>query len=190
MRLPKLDYFLVGLVLMVLLLTLYAGVVGIGAGMLIATTVFGVGIREYLHETVLALSWTHILIGMFKGTVYGALVAFAGCVISVLCLGVAHILYKKRSFERSDTFAWGGRVAAVLTAVALTTALSALLQSHLAIPATEALSPVAFLIGALGNGWRSPSSGISISTSACACSGSSASRRAMAGSAVSSPIST
>lgn len=42
----------------------------------------------------------------------GLLVAFAGCVISVLCLGVAHILYKKRSFERSETFAWGGRVAA------------------------------------------------------------------------------
>ena len=41
-----------------------------------------------------------------------------------------------------------------LTAVALTTGLSALLQAHLAIPVTEALSPVAFLIGALGNGWR------------------------------------
>ena len=50
----------------------------------------------------------------------GLLVAFAGCVISVLCLGVAHILYKKRSFERSETFAWGGRVAAVLVAAALT----------------------------------------------------------------------
>lgn len=81
--LSPVDYLvlprLIALVLMVPLLTLYAGVVGIGAGMLIATTVFGVGIREYLHETVLALSWTHILIGMFKGTVYGALVAFAGC---------------------------------------------------------------------------------------------------------------
>ena len=50
----------------------------------------------------------------------GLLVAFAGCVISVLCLGGAHILYTKRSFERSETFAWGGRMAAVLTAVALT----------------------------------------------------------------------
>lgn len=50
----------------------------------------------------------------------GLLVAFAGCVISVLCLGVAHILYKKRSFERSETFAWGGRVASVLSAAALT----------------------------------------------------------------------
>ena len=50
----------------------------------------------------------------------GLLVAFAGCVISVLCLGVAHVLYRKRSFERSETFAWGGRLAAVLVAAALT----------------------------------------------------------------------
>lgn len=50
----------------------------------------------------------------------GLLVAFAGCVISVLCLGVAHILYKKRSFERSDTFAWGGRWPRCSRAVALT----------------------------------------------------------------------
>ncbi|MBS1210660.1 MAG: mlaE [Proteobacteria bacterium] len=76
---------LLALVLMVPLLTLYAGVVGIIAGMLIATTVFGVGLREYLHETVLALSWTHILIGMFKGTVYGALVAFSGCWRGMQC---------------------------------------------------------------------------------------------------------
>ena len=46
--------------------------------------------------------------------------AFAGCVISVLCLGVAHILYKKRSFERSETFAPAASVAAVLVASALT----------------------------------------------------------------------
>ncbi|MFR1168231.1 MAG: cytochrome c biogenesis protein CcsA [Adlercreutzia equolifaciens] len=36
------------------------------------------------------------------------------------CAWAWPISYKKRSFERSDTFAWGGRVAAVLTAVALT----------------------------------------------------------------------
>lgn len=50
----------------------------------------------------------------------GLLVAFAGCVISILCLGAAHILYKRRSFEKSETLAWGGRVAAVLCAAALT----------------------------------------------------------------------
>lgn len=41
-----------------------------------------------------------------------------------------------------------------LTAVALTSALALAMQRHLEIPAVEALSPVAFLIGALGNGWR------------------------------------
>ena len=41
-----------------------------------------------------------------------------------------------------------------LTAVALTYAMALVLQSQWQIPATEALSPVAFVIGALGNGWR------------------------------------
>lgn len=41
-----------------------------------------------------------------------------------------------------------------LTAVALTSALALVLQSQWQIPATEALAPVAFAIGALGNGWR------------------------------------
>lgn len=41
-----------------------------------------------------------------------------------------------------------------LTAVVLTSALSLVLQNHWQIPANEALAPVAFAIGALGNGWR------------------------------------
>ncbi len=41
-----------------------------------------------------------------------------------------------------------------LTAVALTSALSLVLQSQWQIPARESLAPVAFVIGALGNGWR------------------------------------
>lgn len=41
-----------------------------------------------------------------------------------------------------------------LTAVVLTSALSLLLQKQWQIPANEALAPVAFAIGALGNGWR------------------------------------
>lgn len=41
-----------------------------------------------------------------------------------------------------------------LMAVVLTGALSMWLQSRYKIPANEALAPVAFGIGALGNGWR------------------------------------
>lgn len=50
----------------------------------------------------------------------GLLVAFAGCAISLACLGIAHILYHSNRIERSDAFAWGGRLSAVLTAAALT----------------------------------------------------------------------
>lgn len=41
-----------------------------------------------------------------------------------------------------------------LTAVALTVALSTFLQVHWQIPVGESLAPVAFVVGALGNGWR------------------------------------
>lgn len=39
-------------------------------------------------------------------------------------------------------------------AVIMTGGISMLLESYHAIPASEALAPVAFFIGALGNGWR------------------------------------
>ena len=39
-------------------------------------------------------------------------------------------------------------------AVALTGVLSSVLQSQYNVPTLEAFAPVAFLIGALGNGWR------------------------------------
>jgi len=41
-----------------------------------------------------------------------------------------------------------------LTAVALTGVISLLIQKHWSVPAIEVLSPVAFIIGALGNGWK------------------------------------
>ena len=48
------------------------------------------------------------------------LAAFAGCAISLACLGIAHVFHHAGRIERSDAFAWGGRLSAVLTAVALT----------------------------------------------------------------------
>jgi len=76
---------MLALLLMVPLLTLYAGIVGILAGMLIAVTVFNVGAHEYWNETVSALNLTHFAVGVVKGTVYGGLVAFAGCLRGMQC---------------------------------------------------------------------------------------------------------
>ena len=76
---------LLALVLMVPLLTMYSDIVGIIAGMFIAGAVFDVGVTEYVNETVRALSFTHIVIGIVKGTIYGALVAFSGCLRGIQC---------------------------------------------------------------------------------------------------------
>jgi phospholipid/cholesterol/gamma-HCH transport system permease protein len=73
------------LVVMAPLLTLYAGIVGVAAGMLIATTVFDVGAFAYFNQTVKALTVTHFAVGMIKGTFYGALVALAGCLCGMRC---------------------------------------------------------------------------------------------------------
>jgi phospholipid/cholesterol/gamma-HCH transport system permease protein len=87
--LPVSDFLVLprflALVVMAPLLTLYAGVVGVAAGMLIATTVFDVGAFAYFNQTVTALTLTHFAVGMIKGTVYGALVALAGCLCGMRC---------------------------------------------------------------------------------------------------------
>lgn len=49
----------------------------------------------------------------------GLLVAFAGVVVSVACLVVGQVL-SKRTAQTAHTLTWGGHVAAIVTAVALT----------------------------------------------------------------------
>lgn len=73
------------LTLMAPLLTLYASVVGVGAGALVAAMVYDVGFNAYYFQTVAALSLPHFLVGLSKGTVYAALVAFAGCLCGMRC---------------------------------------------------------------------------------------------------------
>ena len=76
---------MLALIMMVPLLTLYAGIVGILAGMTIAVLVFDVGAYEYYNETVSALELKHFAVGLMKGTVYGGLVGFAGCLRGMQC---------------------------------------------------------------------------------------------------------
>ena len=57
----------------------YASLVGVLAGLVPATLVYGVPAAEYLHRSMLALTWTHLWIGVFKCTLYAALLSLAGC---------------------------------------------------------------------------------------------------------------
>jgi len=73
------------LVLMIPLLTLYAGFVGILAGMIVSQLVFDIGIFEYYHQTIRALDMQQFVVGLIKGTTYGALIGFAGCLRGMQC---------------------------------------------------------------------------------------------------------
>jgi phospholipid/cholesterol/gamma-HCH transport system permease protein len=71
--------------LALMLLTLYAGFVGMLAGLVVAYFVFDIGVFEYYTETLRALQVKHFLVGLSKGVAYGAVVAFAGCLRGIQC---------------------------------------------------------------------------------------------------------
>jgi len=76
---------MLALMLMVPLLTLYSGFIGMLAGLLVSVAIFDIGVFEYYTETLRALEFKHFLVGLSKGTVYGAMVAFAGCLRGIQC---------------------------------------------------------------------------------------------------------
>jgi phospholipid/cholesterol/gamma-HCH transport system permease protein len=61
------------------LLTVYSNLVGILGGGLMGVTMLDQSPLAYYQTTVSAVSVTDLLGGILKGTVYGALVAIAGC---------------------------------------------------------------------------------------------------------------
>lgn len=76
---------ILALMLMVPLLTLYSGFIGMLAGLLVSVTIFDIGMFEYYTETLRALTATHFLVGLSKGSAYGAMIAFAGCLRGMQC---------------------------------------------------------------------------------------------------------
>lgn len=76
---------MLALMLMVPLLTLYSGFIGMLAGLLVSVTIFDIGAYEYYAEVLRALELKHFLVGLSKGTVYGAMIAYAGCLRGMQC---------------------------------------------------------------------------------------------------------
>ncbi|MBW2519234.1 MAG: ABC transporter permease [Deltaproteobacteria bacterium] len=76
---------ILALMLMVPLLTLYASFVGMLAGMLVSYLIFDISLFEYYTETLRALKLKHFVVGLIKGVVYGAMVAYAGCLRGMQC---------------------------------------------------------------------------------------------------------
>jgi len=45
----------------------------------------GISLSTYLHETIHAVGFGDLAGGLFKGTVYGGLIAYAGCLRGLQC---------------------------------------------------------------------------------------------------------
>jgi phospholipid/cholesterol/gamma-HCH transport system permease protein len=76
---------LLTLVIMVPLLTLYADLVGILAGMTVAITIFDISAFEYYVQTLRIMDMSNLLVGLSKALVYGVCIAIAGCLRGIQC---------------------------------------------------------------------------------------------------------
>jgi phospholipid/cholesterol/gamma-HCH transport system permease protein len=68
-----------GLLVTMPLLTIYAGFVGILGGMVVAITVLNLSVAQFTGGLLAAVTLSDALLGIFKGTVFGLIVGLAGC---------------------------------------------------------------------------------------------------------------
>jgi phospholipid/cholesterol/gamma-HCH transport system permease protein len=73
------------LFLMMPLLTLYSDFVGMAGGAIVGIGMLKITPEQYLNHTMAAVSMTNFMIGLVKGSVFGVLVAVAGCLRGMQC---------------------------------------------------------------------------------------------------------
>ena len=119
MGIRPIDYLVVprmiALCTMLPLLVLYSVFLGIVGGAVASATLLDVSWTEYWSQTAGAVAVGHVIGGIFKGTVYGALVAFAGC-------------YQGMQAERSSTGVGAAATSAVVTGIVAIIAACGLFQ--------------------------------------------------------------
>jgi phospholipid/cholesterol/gamma-HCH transport system permease protein len=76
---------MIALIVMMPLLCLYADVMGILGGLVVGTGFLDITLTEYVNRTREAVSLTHLWVGLFHSTVFGVLVAMAGCMRGMQC---------------------------------------------------------------------------------------------------------
>lgn len=70
---------MLGILLMMPLLTLYADFVGIMGGMMVALSLLDLSATQFVGGMLMAVTLSDALLGVFKGFVFGLLIGFAGC---------------------------------------------------------------------------------------------------------------
>lgn len=73
------------LVLMMPLLCVYADFMGLLGGMTVSVAAFDISAKQYVNQTLQALTLTHIAVGICKSVFFGIIVAMCGCMQGIRC---------------------------------------------------------------------------------------------------------
>ena len=76
---------ILAMVAMMPLLCLFADLVAIVGGFLVATSMLHIDPGLYWHRTLAAVSLSNFLLGIFKGTFFGVVIALVGCLRGMQC---------------------------------------------------------------------------------------------------------
>jgi phospholipid/cholesterol/gamma-HCH transport system permease protein len=108
---------MLALVTMMPLLTLYADLLGILGGGLIGVAVLQISPVEYFNQTRAALTLSACAQGLIKGSVYGLLVALAGCLRGMQCGRSAAAVGQATTSAVVTSIVWIILASAVLTVI-------------------------------------------------------------------------
>jgi len=76
---------MLALAIMMPLLCLYADLMGVLGGLIVGVVMLDLNVMEYYETTRAAVSLTDFWIGLFQSSVFGVLVALAGCLRGMQC---------------------------------------------------------------------------------------------------------
>jgi phospholipid/cholesterol/gamma-HCH transport system permease protein len=76
---------MLALILMMPLLCLYADLMGVLGGLIVAVTMLDINVIEYYNQTISAVRLNDFGIGLFQSAVFGVLVALTGCLRGMQC---------------------------------------------------------------------------------------------------------
>ena len=76
---------MIALILVMPFLGLYADLLGIAGGAMVGVAFFDIPLSQFLHRTTEAVRLTDFFIGLFKCSLFGVLIALAGCMRGVQC---------------------------------------------------------------------------------------------------------
>lgn len=76
---------MIALAIMMPLLCLYANIMGIFGGMVVGVYMLDIGFIQYINQTIAAVRFWDLCIGLFSGLIFGVIVALAGCMRGMEC---------------------------------------------------------------------------------------------------------